>query len=592
MVASESTLPGPLQAQLESATDRGLIITSFHGSVLPALERATEAAAAGRHDAALVLYERALPSVPASESLIRGVLLHDMALLADKAGAHPRAAETRHPEPRADGEGRRRRGPRARAQHDGRRLRPRGPAGAGAPERRPRRPAAHGEQPRADRRGTRDGLGAARARVRGRRGGGEDLRRPDGAAADRARPRRRHDARAARSDRDHPRPRPRHGVGGDHDADRRLPAAHGTSSSSRWRSATAWLGLGDLERRRRQYRGRRSPTRSSTRRTRCVTLWTRLAELYRAMGDRAYRARATTPSAFARRARRLRAIVLHRRDARHGSPLYADASFAAVRDARAGPSSPPRTRPTYDDNPAIMTPRARGEARAPADRGRPELLRLRPGLRAAVQLRVPAESRRATSPSRRRRSSSATSSSRARPRTRSCAATSSTSRPRSPARSVILEQRGVAEAQRGIDVARPAVQLRRGPARQRGQDTQTTSTTSAGSCSSWPCSRPGATPPASTRTTRSSSTSTGPTTSRRTSPQPGAARPRRQRTRISHELEAARLQRAIDSAQAAYRRRAGAAGAGPGAHGRRRAARRHRPAPAEPTPRRTATSST
>ena len=93
MVASESKLPVALQKQLAPATDRGLLVTSFHKDVLTALEQAAEAVAVGDHGAALEHYERALAAVPADEELIAGAVRHDMALLADKAGDHARAAE-------------------------------------------------------------------------------------------------------------------------------------------------------------------------------------------------------------------------------------------------------------------------------------------------------------------------------------------------------------------------------------------------------------------------------------------------------------------------------------------------------------------
>jgi hypothetical protein len=93
MVATESKLPVELQRRLEPATDRGLLVTSFHADVLTALGSAAEAAVAERYDDALQLYEGALSTVPADDSLLRGTLLHDMALLADKADEHTRAAE-------------------------------------------------------------------------------------------------------------------------------------------------------------------------------------------------------------------------------------------------------------------------------------------------------------------------------------------------------------------------------------------------------------------------------------------------------------------------------------------------------------------
>lgn len=93
MVAAQSKLPDALQKQLEPVTERGLVITSFHAGVQAALAAASEATSEARYDEALAIYEDALADVPADEALIRGTMLHDMALLADKAEQHARAAE-------------------------------------------------------------------------------------------------------------------------------------------------------------------------------------------------------------------------------------------------------------------------------------------------------------------------------------------------------------------------------------------------------------------------------------------------------------------------------------------------------------------
>jgi hypothetical protein len=93
MVAAQSKLPATLQQKLADVADRGLIVTSFHGGLEATLTAAADATADARYDDALALYEGALQTVPADETLIRGTMLHDMALLADKAERHDRAAE-------------------------------------------------------------------------------------------------------------------------------------------------------------------------------------------------------------------------------------------------------------------------------------------------------------------------------------------------------------------------------------------------------------------------------------------------------------------------------------------------------------------
>ena len=184
-----------------------------------------------------------------------------------------------------------------------------------------------------------------------------------------------------------------------------------------------------------------------------------------------------------------------------GSPLYTDASFAGIK-ARVEAFLAAADPLAHDDNPAITSIVMQALARLQqiAGRARTSSGSVRTTCRrsASSTCRTP----RATSPSRRRRSSSATSSSRARPRTRSSGASSSTSRPRSPARSVVLEQRGVAEAQRGratspqASLNYAAVQLENAEAR------RATSRTPGGSCWSSRRRRPGRAHRPSIMTTR------------------------------------------------------------------------------------------
>ena len=93
MVAAQSKLPDALQKRLEPVAERGLLVTSFHAGVQPALAAAADATVDARYDDALALYQDGLQTVPTGDALIRGTMLHDMALLADKAERHDRAAE-------------------------------------------------------------------------------------------------------------------------------------------------------------------------------------------------------------------------------------------------------------------------------------------------------------------------------------------------------------------------------------------------------------------------------------------------------------------------------------------------------------------
>jgi hypothetical protein len=91
LFAGSSLLPVGMQRKLEPATNGGLIVTSFHDDVLTELQLAENEAMDERWEDALKHYETALNVVPQDDPLVRGVLLHDMAVLADKADDHNRA---------------------------------------------------------------------------------------------------------------------------------------------------------------------------------------------------------------------------------------------------------------------------------------------------------------------------------------------------------------------------------------------------------------------------------------------------------------------------------------------------------------------
>lgn len=91
LIAGSSKLPVAMRRKLEPATGSGLIVTSFHDEVLTELELAGNEAVAENWEAALQHYESALKLAPPDATLVLGVLKHDMAVLADKAGDHARA---------------------------------------------------------------------------------------------------------------------------------------------------------------------------------------------------------------------------------------------------------------------------------------------------------------------------------------------------------------------------------------------------------------------------------------------------------------------------------------------------------------------
>jgi len=91
LIADQSMLPTRIQRELTPAAGAGLIITSFHDEALREIELGAGSATAEHWDTALRHYEAALEAVPEDDPFVRGVVLHDMAVLADKADDHDRA---------------------------------------------------------------------------------------------------------------------------------------------------------------------------------------------------------------------------------------------------------------------------------------------------------------------------------------------------------------------------------------------------------------------------------------------------------------------------------------------------------------------
>jgi receptor-binding and translocation channel-forming TcA subunit of Tc toxin len=86
LVSDHSTLPAPAQQLLKPIATSGLQVTSFHGAVQTSVETGLTAAAAGDWKRAVTSFQAALDATPAAELAIRGGLQHDLAVLSEKAG--------------------------------------------------------------------------------------------------------------------------------------------------------------------------------------------------------------------------------------------------------------------------------------------------------------------------------------------------------------------------------------------------------------------------------------------------------------------------------------------------------------------------
>jgi hypothetical protein len=93
LVSDHSTLPAQAQQLLKPIAAGGLQVTSFHGAVQASVGAGLTAAAAGNWKVAVENYQAALDGTPASELAIRGGLQHDLAILSDKAGDGAKAQE-------------------------------------------------------------------------------------------------------------------------------------------------------------------------------------------------------------------------------------------------------------------------------------------------------------------------------------------------------------------------------------------------------------------------------------------------------------------------------------------------------------------
>jgi hypothetical protein len=93
IVNLQSALSPQVQESLKPFTNTGIKTISFHENVQANILGALEAAKTSDWPNAIKLYETALTNVPASEAKVRGGMEHDLAVLYEKAGNRPRAQE-------------------------------------------------------------------------------------------------------------------------------------------------------------------------------------------------------------------------------------------------------------------------------------------------------------------------------------------------------------------------------------------------------------------------------------------------------------------------------------------------------------------
>src|SRR5262245_51952304 len=93
VMSDRSTLSVQAQKLVTPFTETGLQITSFHGGVQTNVTAALDAAERQDWKAAVGFCQAALAQTPDTELTIRGGLLHDMAVLSEKAGDRGPAQE-------------------------------------------------------------------------------------------------------------------------------------------------------------------------------------------------------------------------------------------------------------------------------------------------------------------------------------------------------------------------------------------------------------------------------------------------------------------------------------------------------------------
>ncbi|MFO1498524.1 MAG: hypothetical protein U1G07_09055 [Verrucomicrobiota bacterium] len=93
LVSAQSTLSTQTQAALQKASAEGWRVTSFQSQVGIAVSAALDAAERKDWASAIKQYEAALNAVPENERVVRGSLLHDLAIVTEQSGDRSRAQE-------------------------------------------------------------------------------------------------------------------------------------------------------------------------------------------------------------------------------------------------------------------------------------------------------------------------------------------------------------------------------------------------------------------------------------------------------------------------------------------------------------------
>ncbi|MCA9285598.1 MAG: hypothetical protein KDA22_10300 [Phycisphaerales bacterium] len=93
IVSDRSLLSTQTLAAIKPIADAGMKVTSFHATVQEKVAAALDATVRKDFKGAVALYQSALEATPAAEAGIRGGLLHDLAVLSEKADDRPKAQQ-------------------------------------------------------------------------------------------------------------------------------------------------------------------------------------------------------------------------------------------------------------------------------------------------------------------------------------------------------------------------------------------------------------------------------------------------------------------------------------------------------------------
>lgn len=93
LIASDPILPPNVQKQLDTIADVGLQVSSHHALVLEQITNAVEDARDGNWRDSIKRYNTALEKTPNTDPVLRGSLMHDLAVLFEQAGSKDRAME-------------------------------------------------------------------------------------------------------------------------------------------------------------------------------------------------------------------------------------------------------------------------------------------------------------------------------------------------------------------------------------------------------------------------------------------------------------------------------------------------------------------